>query len=159
MKKIFTFQSGIYQLKTEQQINASLDKVWDYFSQPKNLDNLTPDDMAFEITSGMAEKMYAGQIISYSIEILPKIKQNWVTEISHVEERKFFVDEQRFGPYKMWHHEHHFKSLPDGKTQMNDIISYKLPMGFLGRIIAGNMIKKRVSAIFDYRAKKVAEIF
>lgn len=154
-----TFQSGIYQLKSEQIINASLNEVWSYFSQPQNLDNLTPEDMAFKITSGKPPRMYAGQIISYEIEILPKIKQSWVTEITHVNNQKMFVDEQRFGPYVMWHHEHHFKEIENGKVQMNDIVSFKLPLGLIGRLFAGKMIKNRVTAIFKYREKKVNEIF
>lgn len=153
------YQSGIYQLKSEQIIHASLDEVWDYFSQPQNLDNLTPDDMAFQITSGKPPRMYAGQIISYQIEILPGIKQSWVTEIAHVKDREMFVDEQRFGPYVMWHHEHHFKEIAPNQVQMNDIVSYKLPLGFVGRLFAGRMIRKRVSQIFAYRETKVDDIF
>ncbi len=153
------YQSGIYQLKSEQIINAGLEEVWNYFSQPQNLDHLTPDDMAFKITSGQTPRMYAGQIISYQIEILPKIKQAWVTEIAHVKDKVMFVDEQRFGPYAMWHHEHHFKAIAPDKVQMNDIVSYKLPLGLLGRIVAGNLIKKRIIKIFEYRESKVNTIF
>lgn len=154
-----SFQSGIYQLKSEQIIDASLDKVWDYFSQPQNLNNLTPNNMAFKITSGEPPRMYAGQIISYQIEVLPKIKQAWVTEITHVNNQKMFVDEQRFGPYVMWHHEHHFKELENGKVQMNDIVSFKLPLGLIGRLFAGRMIRNRVTQIFEYRETRVNEIF
>lgn len=154
-----SFQSGIYQLKSEQIIDASIDKVWDYFSQPQNLNNLTPNNMAFKITSGEPPRMYAGQIISYQIEVLPKIKQAWVTEITHVNNQKMFVDEQRFGPYVMWHHEHHFKELENGKVQMNDIVSFKLPLGLIGRLFAGRMIRNRVTQIFEYRETRVNEIF
>ncbi|MGI9526044.1 MAG: SRPBCC family protein [Weeksellaceae bacterium] len=154
-----TFQSGIYQLKSEQIIHAPIDEVWEYFSQPKNLNDLTPPDMGFTITSGEPPKMYEGQIVTYKIEILPGIKQNWVTEIKHVENQKLFIDEQRFGPYAMWHHEHHFEAISDNQVKMNDIVSYKLPLGFIGNLVAGKMIKKRVHDIFAYRHQKVSEIF
>ena len=138
MNKInLEYHSGIYQLKSKQIIRASLDEVWGYFSKPQNLNNLTPKDMAFKITSGEPPRMYEGQIISYQIEILPMLKSSWVTEITHVEENKMFVDEQRFGPYAMWHHEHYFEALDSCQVIMNDIVSYKLPMGWLGRVIGG----------------------
>lgn len=154
-----TYHTGIYQLKSEQTIQASLDEVWTYFSQPKNLNELTPPNMGFQITSGEPPAMYEGQIISYKIEIIPSIKQNWVTEIKHVDFHKMFVDEQRFGPYKMWHHEHHFIALSAHQVLMNDIVSYKLPMGWLGRLLAGKMVQNRVKQIFEYREKKVDLIF
>lgn len=155
----FSYQSGIYILKTEQTVQAPLDKVWSFFSTPKNLNALTPSDMAFQVTSGNVDKMYQGQIISYQIEILPKIKQSWVTEITNVQPKEFFVDEQRFGPYAMWHHEHHFQAIDAQTTQMNDIVSYKLPLGLLGKIITGKAIQNRVRTIFEYREKAVNEIF
>lgn len=155
----FSSQSGIYILKTEQIVHAPIEEVWSFFSTPKNLNALTPSDMAFEVTSGNVDRMYQGQIISYQIEILPKIKQSWVTEITHVQQKEFFVDEQRFGPYTMWHHEHHFQAIDAQTTQMNDIVSYKLPFGLLGKIITGKAIQNRVKAIFEYREKAVNEIF
>ncbi|MBV7440433.1 SRPBCC family protein [Weeksellaceae bacterium TAE3-ERU29] len=160
MNKItLEYHSGIYQLKSKQIIQASLDEVWDYFSKPQNLNSLTPKDMAFEITSGEPSRMYEGQIISYQIEILPIIKSSWVTEITHVKEGKMFVDEQRFGPYVMWHHEHHFKVLSEHQVVMNDIVSYKLPLGRLGRLVAGKIIGNRVRKIFEFREEAVDSIF
>lgn len=155
----FTYQSGIYVLKTKQTIHAPLNEVWSFFSTPKNLNALTPSDMAFQVTSGNVDRMYQGQIISYQIEILPKIKQSWVTEITHVSNQEFFVDEQRFGPYAMWHHEHHFEEVDAHTTQMNDIVSYKLPLGYLGTLITGKAIQNRVKTIFEYRERAVNEIF
>lgn len=151
--------SGIYQLRCEQAIDASLAEVWEFFSSPKNLDKITPDDMGFEITSTLVEDTYEGQIITYDIEILPKIKSAWVTEITHYKEREFFVDEQRFGPYKMWHHEHHFKALSENRVLMTDIVSYKLPLGFLGKLVAGRMIQTKVQSIFQHRKKVIEELF
>ncbi|MCF8715643.1 SRPBCC family protein [Joostella atrarenae] len=154
-----TYQSGIYQLKTSQILNSEIETVWDYFSKPKNLNELTPKDMDFKITSSPSEEAYTGQIITYSIKILPFVRSNWVTEITHVENQKIFIDEQRFGPYVMWHHEHHFKSTPDGKTAMNDIVSYKLPLGFLGRLVAGKIIGNRIIKIFNFRETATDAIF
>lgn len=114
--------------------------------------------MGFKITSGEPDKMYPGQIISYKVAPLPGIKTNWVTEITHVKDGKFFVDEQRFGPYSMWHHEHHFEEEPDG-ILMTDKVSYKIPFGFLGQIAQSLFIKKQLKGIFEYRVKVLDETF
>lgn len=151
MKIRITKQSGIYTLISEQIINAPINEVWNFFTLPKNLDSITPADMKFSITNKPGEKTYAGQIITYKIGILPFVNSSWITEITHFKENEFFVDEQRFGPYAMWHHEHHFEQLPDGNVKMTDIVNYKLPLGLLGRIFAGTMIQKRVMEIFKYR--------
>ncbi|MCM5662825.1 SRPBCC family protein [Galbibacter mesophilus] len=153
------YYSGIYQLKTSQVVDAPLDEVWEYFSKPKNLNELTPSDMDFKITSSIVSETYIGQIISYSIKIFPWSRSYWITEITHVEDKKMFIDEQRFGPYAMWHHEHHFSQTDDGKTLMNDIVSYKLPMGGLGRLFAGKIIGNRIKKIFTFREKAVNSIF
>lgn len=143
--------SGIHTLTSKQLLKADLDTVWDFFSRPQNLDWMTPDDMKFKITSpNLPEKTYQGQIITYDIEILPKFPQSWVTEITLIQEKKLFVDEQRFGPYTMWHHEHHFEEV-GGDVMMTDIISFKLPLGILGDAVASSMIEKRLKTIFEYR--------
>lgn len=159
MKLETTYFSGIYQLSCEQTIHAGLGEVWEFFSSPKNLDKITPDDMAFDITSRLLDKTYEGQIITYNIEIIPKIKTGWVTEITHYKDREFFVDEQRFGPYAMWHHEHHFKEIADKRVVMRDIVSYKLPFGIVGNLIAGKIIQRKVKSIFLHREKVINEIF
>ncbi len=114
--------------------------------------------MGFRITSGKSAKMYPGQIISYRVAPLPGIKTNWVTEITHVKEGHFFVDEQRFGPYRMWHHEHHF--VEDGnQVLMTDKVSYKIPFGFLGHLAQVLFVKKQLTEIFDYRYQMLEEMF
>ncbi len=153
------YQSGIYQLYSKQIIQAGIEEVWQYFSKPENLNHLTPKDMNFKITCAIDRKMYPGQIISYKIEILPRIVCSWVTEITHVKPKSFFVDEQRCGPYKIWHHEHHFTVLNNHKVEMRDIVTYKLPMGLFGRLFAGSSVQQRVKKIFAYRYEKVEEIF
>lgn len=146
-----TYQSGIYTLHSEQYLTCTLEEAWLFFSDPRNLDKITPKDMGFRITNKPAITTYEGQIITYKIGIFPLIDTNWVTEITHLRDRQFFVDEQRFGPYAMWHHEHHFEELPDGRVLMTDIVNYKVPLGWLGRVIAGGMVSKKVYEIFRNR--------
>ena len=154
-----TEQSGVYTLISEQIISAPLQEVWEFFTHPKNLDSITPSDMKFTITNNPGDKTYSGQIITYQIGILPLVRSNWITEITHLVDKKFFVDEQRFGPYSLWHHEHHFEELSDGKVKMTDIVNYKLPLGILGKLFAGNSIKIRLISIFSYRFLKIEKLF
>jgi len=150
---------AFYQKKTEQFINASLEEVWDFMSSPKNLKEITPKHMGFDITSdNKEEKMYQGMIISYIVKPILGIPTNWVTEITHVVDHKYFVDEQRIGPYKLWHHQHILEER-DGGVYMKDIITYEPPMGFLGAIANSLFIKKQLNTIFDFRFKAVDEKF
>jgi ligand-binding SRPBCC domain-containing protein len=155
----FKSHSGIHTLYSEQEIPISLKNTWDYFSSPKNLAEITPPEMGFVITSQNEEKAYEGQIISYNVGILPGIRISWVTEITKVKDQHYFVDEQRFGPYSMWHHEHFFEALPNGNTLMKDKISYKIPLGFLGQIMNSILIKKQLNQIFSYRTEKLKTTF
>jgi len=155
----FKKHSGIYTLSTEQVLNVPLQQAWDFFSSPGNLQKITPSHMGFQITSEIDKKAYAGQIITYKVGVLSGIKSNWVTEITQVKEQHFFIDEQRFGPYKMWHHEHRFEELPNGKTVMKDKISYKIPFGFLGHIAQSIFIKKQLKEIFKYRYSTLEKLF
>ena len=151
--------SKVYSLKTVQKIPVNLNKAWDFFSNPANLQSITPQKMGFKIISKYhGEKMYAGQIIEYKVSPVLNIPLYWMTEITHVEDKKYFVDEQRFGPYVMWHHQHHFKEL-DGFVEMTDIIHYKLPFWFLGDMAHGLFVKRQLEDIFEYRVKKVEEVF
>jgi len=151
--------SGIYTLTTKQTVNVPITEAWEFFNSPQNLEKITPEEMGFTITSEVDKKAYEGQIITYRVGILPGIKQNWVTEITTVKKNVFFIDEQRFGPYKMWHHEHWFEELPNGKTLMSDKISYKLPFGFLGTIAQKLFIKKQLITIFEHRFKTLEDFF
>ena len=126
--------SKVYSFKTVQTIPISLEKAWDYFSRPDNLKDITPAEMGFIIKSKHhGETMYQGQIIEYTVKPVLGIPIYWMTEITHVEEGKYFVDEQRYGPYSMWHHQHHFKEVQSG-VEMTDIVHYKIPFWFLGDI-------------------------
>ena len=151
--------SKVYSFKTVQQIPISLDEAWNYFSNPANLANITPDGMGFRTISKFhGDTMYAGQVIEYKVAPLLGISLYWMTEITHVEDKKYFVDEQRYGPYSMWHHQHHFKTI-DGVVEMTDIVHYKLPFWFLGDIANALFVKKQLLQIFAYRFKKVEELF
>jgi ligand-binding SRPBCC domain-containing protein len=133
-------------------------EAWDFFSSPKNLQVITPPYLGFEIQSELPEKMYPGLFISYKVSPVLGIKLNWTTEITHVNEPHFFVDEQRVGPYTIWHHEHHFVQ-KEGGIEMTDIVSYKLPFGFLGRLVHPLLVAPKLNEIFAFRFKKVDELF
>jgi ligand-binding SRPBCC domain-containing protein len=152
--------ASFYQLKVTQKIPISLDKAWDFFSSPANLSKITPSQMGFIITSDFHEnqKMYPGQIITYKVSPMLGIKLNWMTEITHVLDNKYFVDEQRFGPYAMWHHQHHFKVI-EGGVEMTDIVDYVLPLGILGAIANTIFVKSQLKTIFDHRLKAVEDLF
>lgn len=149
----------IYNITRKQFLPISLSEAWNFFSTPKNLSKITPPSMGFEILyqSG-GEKTYAGQIIRYHVKILPGIKAHWVTEITHVHEPKHFIDEQRFGPYALWHHQHHFKEVAGG-VEMIDEVNYAIPFGIIGRLAHWLFVGREVSRIFDHRFKVLEEYF
>ena len=150
---------GFYQLHKTQKVPASIEQVWDFISSPANLKKITPEYMGFNITSKMlSEKMYPGMIISYKVSPVFGIKMTWVTEITQVKEKEYFVDEQRIGPYSMWHHEHKIEPI-EGGVLMTDIVSYKPPLGILGSIANYILIKKQLQEIFDYRTVAVEKMF
>jgi len=155
-----TFQShsGIYTLEVRQFINCSMDEAWLFFSSPGNLSKITPSHMGFQITSGAPAKMAPGQIITYRVSPFPGFTTNWVTEITHVSEGKYFVDEQRFGPYRMWHHEHHFEAQGEG-VLMTDRVSYKLPFGWLGKLAHALFVKRQLQQIFAFREEFLDKMF
>ena len=148
----------MYQFKRTQLVKTDLHTCWDFFSSPKNLKKITPEYMGFDVLLDIPEKMYPGLMIEYTVKPLFSIPMKWITEITHVEPLKFFVDEQRKGPYKIWHHEHHFEVV-DGGVLMTDIVSYELPMGFLGRMAHPFIVEKKLKEIFEYRFKVVEEYF
>jgi ligand-binding SRPBCC domain-containing protein len=148
----------IYTLHKKQKLPISLEKAWEFLSSPKNLKTITPDYMSFNILSGAEKPMFAGQIIQYIVTPILGIKTKWVTEITHVKEGEYFVDEQRFGPYALWHHKHFIKEI-DGGVEMEDIIDYKVPMGILGQIVHPILVKPKLEEIFAYRQKKLIAFF
>jgi ligand-binding SRPBCC domain-containing protein len=151
--------SKVYSLKIIQHIPTDIETAWAFFSNPNNLKDITPPNMGFKtISKHHGEKMYAGQIIEYKVSPVLGIPLYWMTEITHVEDKKYFVDEQRFGPYSLWHHQHHFKET-NGGVEMTDIVHYKLPFWFLGDIANSLFVSNQLKGIFNYRYKKVEEMF
>ena len=148
----------LYTIHRKQKLPITLREAWDFISDPKNLAVITPDTMGFKTLSGDERKMFPGQIIHYTITPMLGIKVQWVTEITHVADKSFFVDEQRYGPYKFWHHKHFLKEIPGG-VEMEDIVHYKLPMGFLGRLAHPLLVKPKLEEIFNYREKKLTALF
>jgi ligand-binding SRPBCC domain-containing protein len=145
-------------IKQEQFLPISLDEAWDFFATPKNLNIVTPSEMVFEITSDLPDKMYEGLIITYRIRPMLNIPVNWCTEITHIREREFFVDEQRKGPYNIWHHEHHFREV-DGGVVMTDILHYDIGKWLLGWAAGSLFVYKKVEEIFAFRYKALEKLF
>jgi len=148
----------IYTLHKKQQLPISLEKAWEFLSNPKNLKVITPDYMSFNIVSNIDRPLYTGQIIQYIVTPLLGIKTQWVSEITHIEEKKYFVDEQMYGPYALWHHKHFVKKIPGG-VELEDIIDYKVPLGWLGQLVHPFLVKPKLEEIFNYRQKKLLELF
>ncbi len=148
----------IYTLHKKQNLPISIDEAWEFLSSPKNLKTITPDYMGFNILSGADRPMFPGQIIQYIVTPVLGIKTKWVTEITHVKDKYYFVDEQRFGPYALWHHKHFIKEI-EGGIEMEDIIDYKVPMGILGQMVHPFLVKPKLEEIFNYRTKKLEELF
>ena len=148
-----------HSIKTVQKIPSSLENVWEFFSSHDNLQTITPLDMNFEVISKHhGEKLYAGQVIEYKVCPFLKIPFYWMTEITHVKAKEYFIDEQRKGPYALWHHQHHFKEI-DGGVEMTDIVHYKNPLGIIGDVANSLFVKKQLKKIFEFRFQKVEEVF
>ncbi len=145
-------------LHTIQKLPVTIDEAWEFFSNPANLATITPAHLGFKILSRYhGTKMYAGQIIEYTVKPLLGIPMYWMTEITQVQDKQFFIDEQRYGPYSLWHHQHHFKVI-DGGVEMTDIVHYKIPLGILGHIANGILVQSELRKIFTYRFTKTNEV-
>jgi ligand-binding SRPBCC domain-containing protein len=147
----------IHSLVQVQFVPADLARVWGYFATPRNLDGMTPPDLAFRI-QGNPGPMHPGQMISYRIRLGPGIWTTWLTEITHVQEGSLFVDEQRIGPYKLWHHEHHFAPRPGG-VEMTDRVTYAIGFGPVGELVHALWIRPKLERIFAFRRTRVKELF
>lgn len=148
----------LYQLHSKQSFPISKKEAWDFLSSPKNLQKITPEHMGFKILSGADRPMFPGQIITYKVSPFPGYTTKWVTEITHVKQGDYFVDEQRFGPYALWHHKHFINEI-DGGVEMEDIIDYKIPFGVFGQIAHPIVVKKQLSQIFEFREQKLIALF
>ena len=154
----FQKQGRIFQLSSILNLPIELDEAWEFLSNPANLKIITPDYMGFNILSGTSEPMYPGQIISYNVSPLMGLKMNWVTEISHVKEKEFFVDEQRVGPYALWHHKHFVREIENG-TEMRDVVHYQLPLPLIANRFHSILVKPKLRDIFNYRTKTLTDMF
>lgn len=152
------WNAPLQRLFRQQDLPISPEEAWAFFSRPDNLAKITPDDLGFEVTSSLPEQMYAGMVVSYRVRPLTGIAVPWVTEITHVREPFFFVDEQRSGPYRFWHHQHLF-DLIDGGVRMTDLVHYQLPFGWPGHFLISSLVANRLAYIFDYRTRVLAEQF
>jgi len=148
----------IYTLHKKQNLPISLEEAWNFLSNPKNLKIITPDYMSFDIITKTDRPLYTGQILQYIVTPLLGIKTKWVSEITHIEDKKYFVDEQLYGPYSLWHHKHFIKEI-DGGVEMEDIIDYKIPLGILGQLVHPFLVKPKLEEIFSYRQKKLIDLF
>ncbi len=146
-------------LEREIVLNANPNKVWEFLATPANLNELTPPDLQFRILSEVPDKMYQGLTILYEIQIPIFGKHRWLTEIKHIREGTFFVDEQRVGPYKLWYHQHQLESYEIKKTRMVDRVFYRMPFGVVGTLVHEIWVKKMLKEIFDYRALRLKELF
>lgn len=150
---------AVYEIYRQQLLSGTIENVWSFFSNPHNLATLTPDYMQFQVTSrDYGDEIYPGQIITYKVAPLLGVSLFWMTEITHVHKGRLFVDEQRKGPYRIWHHQHLFEEINNG-VRMTDIVHYELPLGFIGNLTHSLFIKSQLEDIFDYRRKKVDDIF
>jgi ligand-binding SRPBCC domain-containing protein len=151
--------STVHSLKAVQKIPASLEDVWSFFSNPANLLSITPPFLNLHVTNEVfGHEAYAGQVITYTVKPLLGIPVFWMTEIKHVVPLRMFVDEQRKGPYKLWHHQHHFKAI-EGGVEMTDLVHYRLPFSFLGDMVHDPIVKPKLREIFTFRFQKVNELF
>ena len=155
---VFTNIMKIFKIHTKQTLPITIEEGWGFLSNPKNLSCITPNYMKFKITDCDFKPVYQGQIIQYTVRPLLNIPLKWVTEITHVVNENYFVDEQRFGPYSLWHHKHFLREI-DGGIEMEDIIHYKIPLGFIGEFLNSLFIKNQLKEIFEYRKNKLIEIF
>jgi len=146
-------------LEREIILNAEVETVWAFMATPANLNELTPPELNFQIVSELPDKMYNGLTVLYLIRIPLFGKRRWLTEIKHIREGEYFVDEQRIGPYRLWYHEHSIEPLGDKQTRMVDRVSYQLPFGILGYLVHQFWVKNMLDTIFDYRAKRLSEQF
>jgi ligand-binding SRPBCC domain-containing protein len=148
-----------FSLKTVQKIPTNLETVWSFFSDATKLQDITPRNLGFTILSAQQnKKIYPGQVIEYIVKPILGIPLYWMTEITHVQHQLYFIDEQRFGPYQLWHHQHHFRVI-DGGVEMTDIVHYRNSFGFLGNIANRFFVESQLTKIFEYRFRKIEELF
>ncbi|MBA3649433.1 MAG: SRPBCC family protein [Chitinophagales bacterium] len=151
---------SLHSLKQQQTLNISLDEAWNFFSSPINLNIITPPYMKFKVLSDFSseDKIYPGMLINYTVSPLFNLPLNWTTEITAVQDHHYFIDEQRFGPFAFWQHQHFFEEI-NGSVLIKDAVHYRIPFGFIGDVVNEITVKKKVESIFNFRRKKLAELY
>lgn len=150
---------AIYKLHRKQIVEGTLQECWDFFSNPKNLSTITPPWLEFKVLSELPDEIYPGMMIKYRVRPLWGIPVKWLTEIAHVNPLKSFVDEQRVGPYRLWHHEHCFRQIKSNQVEIEDIVHYVLPLGVFGALTHPILVAPKLEEIFSYRAETISRIF
>lgn len=148
----------IYEIHSKQRFPISKKEAWEFLSNPRNLQKIMPQDMGFKILSGADKEMFTGQILQYKVTPLPLFSTKWVTEITHVEKESYFVDIQLSGPYKMWHHKHFIHEI-EGGVEIEDLVHYVVPLGWLGQLVHPILVKPKLNEIFQQRTQKMTELF
>ena len=150
---------AIHVLQRSQVIHATPEECWDFFSNPRNLEKITPRSLDFVVLSELPAQMHPGLMIQYRVRPLLGIAMSWLTEITHVDAPHYFVDEQRVGPYRVWHHEHSFRSLGDGRMEVRDCVHYVLPFSPFSEVIHPFLVRPQLEKIFAFRDQAVRERF
>jgi len=148
----------LHRLETTQFLPMSSEKAWQFFSDPSKLPEITPPWLNLKPTSTLPSEMHPGLIVTYKVVPFPGVRVLWVTEITHVVEGQLFVDEQRSGPYRFWHHQHHFRPA-DGGTETRDVVHYALPLGVAGDLFGSATVRRKVEGIFEYRREALERLF
>lgn len=158
MSLFTSLTSSVKILERSQTLAMSLDDAWGFFSDPRNLPEITPAELGFKIKTELPEEMYPGLMVAYTVTPMLGIPMTWVTEITQVKHKEYFVDEQRIGPYKVWHHEHFFKQVGD-KVEIRDLVHYIMPFGPIGELVDHFQVGPQLQQIFDFRQKVLSERF
>lgn len=148
----------LHSIHRTQTLPVSLEKAWQFFSSPFNLPSIIPPWLKLTVTNGVSDQMFPGMIIRYRVTPLLSVSVTWISEITHMDPMHYFVDEQRFGPYRFWHHHHHFQPAKGG-IEMTDTVHYSMKYGPLGGLMHAFLIRKRLEAIFDFRQRTLTHLF
>jgi len=146
-----------YTLERKQTIPSDLNSTYAFFEDPRNLKEITPPWLSFRVVSASDETMRQGTRIRYKIRWFG-LSMKWESLIAEYEKNESFADEMLRGPYKSWYHVHRFRAVPGG-VEMSDRVDYELPFGPLGRLAHWLMVRRQLKAIFDFREKRIREIF
>lgn len=148
----------MYRLSNTQKLPISLEEAWEFLSNPTQLENITTDELSFQKLHDIPDKMYEGMLMQLRLKPFLGIPIDWLTEITHIKEKEYFIDEQRVGPFRFWHHEH--RVLPiEGGVEIQDTVHYVMPFSIFGRFVHWLFLRKQVENIFIYREETMEKVF